>query len=48
MPRVRGAYLWIFDDDDIALPHNVERHLAVLKAHPEAGFVYSGGSVINS
>ena len=48
MPRVRGAYLWIFDDDDIALPQNLERHLAVLAAHPEAGFVYSGCSIINS
>jgi glycosyltransferase involved in cell wall biosynthesis len=48
MPKVRCGYLWIFDDDDIALPQNIERHLAVLDAHPRAGFVYSGGSVINS
>ena len=48
MSRVRGAYLWIFDDDDVALPHNVERHLAVLEAYPEVGFVYSGCSVIRS
>ena len=46
MPRVRGEYLWIFDDDDIALPDNVERHRAVLDVHPELGFVYSGCSVI--
>ena len=48
MPKVRGAYLWIFDDDDVALPDNLERHLAVLEAHPEVGFVYSGCSVIRS
>jgi glycosyltransferase involved in cell wall biosynthesis len=48
MPLVRGEYLWIFDDDDVALPENLERHLAVLEAHPEAGFVYSGCSVIHS
>jgi glycosyltransferase involved in cell wall biosynthesis len=48
MPLVRGAYLWIFDDDDIALPQNLERHLAVLEAHDEAGFVYSGCTIINS
>ncbi len=42
MPRVRGAYLWIFDDDDVALPQNVEHHLAALEADAEAGFVYSG------
>jgi glycosyltransferase involved in cell wall biosynthesis len=48
MPLVHGEYLWIFDDDDVALPENLERHLAVLEAHPEAGFVYSGCSVIHS
>jgi glycosyltransferase involved in cell wall biosynthesis len=48
MSRVRGAYLWIFDDDDVALPHNIERHLTVLEAYPEVGFVYSGCSVIRS
>ena len=37
MARVRGEYLWIFDDDDIAVPQNLERHLAVLEAHPEVG-----------
>ncbi|MCF8532019.1 MAG: glycosyltransferase [Reyranella sp.] len=48
MPRVRGAYTWIFDDDDIALAQNLERHLAVLEAHPQAGFVYSGCRIIES
>lgn len=47
MPFVRSAYLWIFDDDDIALPHSLERHLAVLEADAEAGFVYSGCSVLH-
>jgi GT2 family glycosyltransferase len=46
MPQVRGDYVWIFDDDDIALSQNLERHLAVLEAHPAAGFVYSGFSMI--
>jgi glycosyltransferase involved in cell wall biosynthesis len=48
MPKVRGEYLWIFDDDDVALPQNLERHLAVLEAHPEAGFVYSACSIIRN
>lgn len=48
MPCVRGDYLWIFDDDDIALPHNLERHLAVLDSHPQSGFVYSGGRIIRT
>ncbi len=46
MPRARGEYVWIFDDDDIALPQNIEGHLGVLDAHPLAGFVYSGFSMI--
>ncbi|CAN5780091.1 hypothetical protein BH11PSE3_BH11PSE3_10210 [soil metagenome] len=46
MPQVRSEYVWIFDDDDIALPDNLERHLAVLEAQPSAGFVYSGFSMI--
>ena len=48
MPLVRGAYVWIFDDDDIALPENLERHLAVLQVDPEIGFAYSGCSVIRT
>jgi hypothetical protein len=48
MPKVRGEYLWIFDDDDVALPQNLERHLTVLEAHPQAGFVYSAYSIIHS
>jgi glycosyltransferase involved in cell wall biosynthesis len=48
MPQVRGAYVWIFDDDDIALPENLERHVAVLEDHPAAGFVYSGCWIVDS
>jgi glycosyltransferase involved in cell wall biosynthesis len=48
LPRVRGTYLWIFDDDDVALPQNVERHLAVLEAHPDVDFVYSGCSILHT
>jgi glycosyltransferase involved in cell wall biosynthesis len=48
MPLVRGAYVWIFDDDDIALPHNLARHLAVLEADDRLGFVYSGCAIVNS
>ena len=48
MPQVRGGYVWIFDDDDIALPENLERHLAVLGADPAAGFAYSGCRIFDS
>lgn len=48
MPQVRGHYTWIFDDDDVALPWNLERHLAMFEANPGTGFVYSGYSVLRS
>lgn len=37
----QGEYIWIFDDDDVALPDSIERHAAVLDAHPEVGFTYA-------
>ena len=46
--RVRGEYLWIFDDDDIAVPESLERHLAVLEAHPEVDFTYSGCVILQT
>lgn len=36
-----GEYLWIFDDDDVALPDALERLVAPLVGHPEFGFSYS-------
>ena len=48
MPLVRGEYVWIFDDDDIAVPQNVERHLAALEEDPEVGFAYSGCRIFDS
>jgi glycosyltransferase involved in cell wall biosynthesis len=48
MARVRGDYLWIFDDDDIAVPQSLERHLAVLEAHQEVDFTYAGCVIIQS
>jgi glycosyltransferase involved in cell wall biosynthesis len=41
LPQVRGDYVWIFDDDDVALPDSIERRLRVLEARPELGFVVS-------
>ncbi len=48
MEHVRGDYLWIFDDDDIAVPESLERHLAVLEAHPEIDFTYSGCVILQT
>ncbi|MBA2352087.1 MAG: glycosyltransferase family 2 protein, partial [Burkholderiales bacterium] len=42
MNHVRGRYVWIFDDDDVALPDAIERRIAVMDRRPELGFVYSG------
>lgn len=41
LPYVTGDYLWIFDDDDVALPDALERFVAPLERHPEHGFSYS-------
>jgi glycosyltransferase involved in cell wall biosynthesis len=30
IPRIQGDYVWIFDDDDVALPDAVQRHLDAL------------------
>lgn len=35
-------YLWIFDDDDVALDDTLERHLDVLERQKDKGFSYSG------
>jgi len=40
LERVRGDYVWIFDDDDIALPDALERFVAPLESYPEKGFSY--------
>ena len=33
-----GKYVWVFDDDDVALLDALERFVAPLEAHPEYGF----------
>ena len=48
MERARGDYLWIFDDDDIAVPQSLEHHLAVLEAHPEIDFTYAGCVILQT
>lgn len=36
-----GTLIWLFDDDDVALPNAIEDRIAALDATPTAGFVYS-------
>lgn len=37
----QGDLIWIFDDDDVALPLAIESRVRAIAAVPEAGFVYS-------
>ena len=39
MPRVSGDFVWIFDDDDVALPTSIADRVAAFT--PEAGAVFS-------
>lgn len=41
LTKVDSDYIWIFDDDDIALPHALADHLSFLATHPEYDFSYS-------
>lgn len=36
------GYVWVLDDDDVAVPDGLERHLQTLSENPEADFTYSG------
>jgi glycosyltransferase involved in cell wall biosynthesis len=36
-----GEYVWVFDDDDVACPDALERHVGVLEGRPDVGFTYS-------
>ena len=41
LERVTGDYVWVFDDDDVALPCALERFTAPLERQPECGFSWS-------
>jgi glycosyltransferase involved in cell wall biosynthesis len=36
-----GSYIWIFDDDDVAVPDALERFVSTLEHNPQCGFAYS-------
>ena len=40
--HITGEWLWLFDDDDVALPESLERRLRALKQHGTAEVVFSG------
>ena len=37
LDAVRGDYVWVIDDDDVALPHALERMVAPLVVEPRVG-----------
>lgn len=41
LQAIDSDYVWIFDDDDVALPHSLASHLSFLATHPEYDFSYS-------
>ena len=48
IPLATGEYLWIFDDDDIAVPDSLERHLTVLEADPAVDFTFAGCVILQT
>ncbi len=41
LEMTKGDYLWIFDDDDVALPDALERFVTPLEEYPEYDFSFS-------
>jgi glycosyltransferase involved in cell wall biosynthesis len=41
IPLALGSYIWIFDDDDVALPDALAVHVDYLSANPHVDFSYS-------
>lgn len=41
LAMARGELIWIFDDDDVALPNAISSRVAILQGSPNAGFAYS-------
>ena len=41
LSQAKGTLIWIFDDDDVALPNAIETRVNLLESHPEAAFVYT-------
>lgn len=41
IPLAKGSHLWIFDDDDVALPDALQAHVDYLQSNPDIDFSYS-------
>lgn len=42
LPLATGDYIWLFDDDDVALPDSIERRLELIGTNSGYGFVGGG------
>ena len=38
LPQAKGSHIWLFDDDDVALPGALAAHKRFLRAHPDIDF----------
>lgn len=41
LTKATGDYVWVFDDDDVALPHFIDCQIGLLDRDPTLGFTYS-------
>ncbi len=41
IPLATGDYIWLFDDDDVALPDALSRHIELLTERDDVDFTYS-------
>lgn len=41
IPIAQGSHIWIFDDDDVALPDALQSHVNLLQSRSEVDFSYS-------
>jgi glycosyltransferase involved in cell wall biosynthesis/precorrin-6B methylase 2 len=48
LPKTSGKYVWIFDDDDIALPKKLEMDVRLFRKNPDVGVVHSHGYMFDN
>lgn len=48
LSQVKADYVWIFDDDDVALPDGLERMVLPLVPRPDCGYSYSSFYITDS
>jgi len=41
IPLAKGTHIWLFDDDDLALPHALATHVAFLAQRPDVDLCFS-------